>query len=227
MFEAGGQLIIEIFTNKYSNMPKLIPQYKDDAKRRIILAALEVVAESGYEKLTMDDVAKKIGATKGAIYWYFQNKNALIQELLETIDAEFRQIASDPFFDQMKDVNIPPALNRLVFNEELKKEIYYEIGFLNSHKADIPVSNPEFIKELITILETQIGNEQKKEQLPSLSDKKILALSLAVLFSGLQRGEIYTILFFGRTRIQQMWFTAMKKLLNCELGINLIKKYSL
>ncbi len=207
-------------------MPKLIPQYKDEAKRKIVLAALEVMAESGYDKLTMDDVAKKLGATKGAIYWYFQNKNALIQELLETIDTEFRQIADDPFFDQMKNIIIPPALNRLVFNDELKKEIFYEIGFLNSPKADIPLTNPKFLTELITILETQLAYEQKKEQLPSLSDKKNLALSLAVLFSGLQRGEIYTILFFGRTRIQQMWFTAMKKLLNCELAINLIKKYS-
>ena len=207
-------------------MPKLIPQYKDEAKRKIVLAALEVMAESGYDKLTMDDVAKKLGATKGAIYWYFQNKNALIQELLETIDTEFRQIADDPFFDQMKNIIIPPALNRLVFNDELKKEIFYEIGFLNSPKADIPLTNPKLLTEIITILEIQIAYEQKKEQLPSLSDKKILALSLAVLFSGLQRGEIYTILFFGRTRIQQMWFTAMKKLLNCELAINLIKKYS-
>jgi len=208
-------------------MPKLIPQYKDEAKRKIVLAALEVMAESGYDKLTMDDVAKKLGATKGAIYWYFQNKNALIQELLETIDTEFRQIADDPFFDQMKNINIPPAINRLVFNDELKKEIFYEIGFLNSPEADITLTNPKFLTELITILEIQIAYEQKKEQLPSLSDKKILALSLTVLFSGLQRGEIYTILFFGRVRIQQVWFTAMKKLLNCELAINLIKKYSL
>ena len=52
-------------------MPKVIPQYTDDAKRRIILAAMETMAESGYEEVKINDVARKIGVTKGAVYWYF------------------------------------------------------------------------------------------------------------------------------------------------------------
>ena len=67
-------------------MPKVVPQYTDDAKRRIIRAAMEAMAESGYENVTVDDVARRIGVTKGAVYWYFQSKSVLIQEVLVTME---------------------------------------------------------------------------------------------------------------------------------------------
>jgi len=207
-------------------MPKVVPQYKDDAKRRIILAAMEVMAESGYEKLTIDDVAKKIGATKGAVYWYFQNKNALIQEVLVTIEKELENIASDPFFDQCDHMDFPSASNRFLFSEVQQKELLYDIGLLRNSNDSIPALNPESAQKLITILERQIENEQKIGEFPSLSDKKTLALTLVLLCSGLQKGELYAILFLGKTGILKLWFIAMKKLLNPELAQNIIKNQS-
>jgi AcrR family transcriptional regulator len=44
-------------------MPKVVPQYTDDAKRRIVQAAMEAMAERGYNNVTVDDVARKIGVT--------------------------------------------------------------------------------------------------------------------------------------------------------------------
>jgi len=207
-------------------MPKVVPQYKDDAKRRIILAAMEVMAESGYEKLTIDDVAKKIGATKGAVYWYFQNKNALIQEVLVTIEKELENIASDPFFDQCDHMDFPSASNRFLFSEVQQKELLYDIGLLRNSNDSIPALNPESAQKLITILERQIENEQKIGEFPSLSDKKTLALTLVLLCSGLQKGELYAILFLGKTGILKLWFIAMKKLLNPELAQDIIKNQS-
>jgi AcrR family transcriptional regulator len=195
-------------------MPKVAPQYKDDAKKRIILAAMEVMAESGYDKFTIDDVAKKIGATKGAVYWYFQNKNALIQEVLENIENELEKIASDPFFDHSDNINFPSSSTRFLFSNAEQKELLSEIGLPKNSYDGTSALNPEYVQKLIAILESQIETGQKKGQFPSLSDKKTLALILVVLCSGLQKGEIYTVLFLGRTGILKMWFTAMKKLLN-------------
>ena len=58
-------------------MPKVVPEYKEDAKRRIVEAAMDVIAEHGCDGMTIDDVAKKIGVTKGAVYWYFASKEEL------------------------------------------------------------------------------------------------------------------------------------------------------
>jgi AcrR family transcriptional regulator len=62
-------------------MPKVVAGYKEEAKRTILLTAAEVLAEKGFHEATMDDVAKKLGVSKGAVYQYFPSKDALFQSL--------------------------------------------------------------------------------------------------------------------------------------------------
>jgi len=59
-------------------MPKVVPEYKEQAKKRIIEAASAEFARRGYRKTTMSDIAKTIGVSKGAVYQYFETKEALI-----------------------------------------------------------------------------------------------------------------------------------------------------
>ena len=59
-------------------MPKVVLEYKEQAKKRIMDAASAAFAKKGYRKTTMNDIAKRIGVSKGAVYQYFENKEALI-----------------------------------------------------------------------------------------------------------------------------------------------------
>ena len=62
-------------------MPKVIPEYKTAAKTKITEAARKVFAQKGYHDTTMDDIAKEIGVSKGALYSYFKSKEDLLKEL--------------------------------------------------------------------------------------------------------------------------------------------------
>lgn len=94
-------------------MPKVVPEYKEQAKRRIIEAANAEFARRGYRKTTMSDIAKTMGVSKGAVYQYFESKEALIgavgntlvqrlvmsefssslgKDLIETTDGAFERI---------------------------------------------------------------------------------------------------------------------------------------
>jgi AcrR family transcriptional regulator len=55
---------------------------KDARPEEIISAALEVFADSGYAATKLEDVARKAGVTKGTIYLYFENKEALFKALI-------------------------------------------------------------------------------------------------------------------------------------------------
>jgi AcrR family transcriptional regulator len=59
-------------------MPKVVPEYREQAKRRIIAAADAEFARKGFRETTMSDIAEKIGVSKGAVYQYFETKEALI-----------------------------------------------------------------------------------------------------------------------------------------------------
>ena len=56
----------------------------------------------------------------------------------------------------------------------------------------------------------QLNGSKKAGHIRSLSDPKTLALMLAVLCSGLQKGEIYSILFLAQSKVRRIWFYAMK-----------------
>jgi len=68
-------------------MPKVVPEYKAQARHRIVDAAQRVFARKGFGGATMDDIADEVGVSKGAIYLYFENKT----ELLKAIQAWNRE----------------------------------------------------------------------------------------------------------------------------------------
>lgn len=89
-------------------MPKVVPQYKEEAKERIIQAALEVYAEKGPYQATMDDVAKKLGVSKGALYLYFKSKEELMNEIIRRPEQSVRK-----FLDSLLETN---NLNKSIEN---------------------------------------------------------------------------------------------------------------
>src|SRR6266568_3246087 len=59
---------------------------KNARPEEIISAALEVFADRGFAATKLEDVARRAGVTKGTIYLYFENKEALFKALIrETI----------------------------------------------------------------------------------------------------------------------------------------------
>lgn len=59
----------------------------------ILDAALLVFAEKGYSGARMDDIARRAGVTKGTIYLYFENKEAMFKTLVrESIGATLASV---------------------------------------------------------------------------------------------------------------------------------------
>jgi AcrR family transcriptional regulator len=105
-------------------MPKVVPEYKEQARVRIIEQALEMFSERGFYQTRMADIADGLGVSKGAIYQYFESKEELFVEalrhhgerrsrvvrgLLESGSLE--AISTGEFFDQMLELRLgSPAL---------------------------------------------------------------------------------------------------------------------
>lgn len=67
-------------------LPKIVD--KNQKKREIALAALDVFAKHGLHKATVDQLAKAAGIGKGTIYLYFQNKEEIVLELFANLFEE-------------------------------------------------------------------------------------------------------------------------------------------
>ncbi len=64
-------------------------------KAQILEAARDIFSERGFHKTRMSDIAVASGLSKGAIYWYFESKDAIILGLLEKVfEPELRDLRS-------------------------------------------------------------------------------------------------------------------------------------
>lgn len=74
-------------------MPKIVD--KEEKRREIALAAMELFGNQGLHKTTIDQVAKAAGIGKGTVYLYFSNKEEIVLEIWESIFQEHEQWLSE------------------------------------------------------------------------------------------------------------------------------------
>ncbi|WP_405092892.1 TetR/AcrR family transcriptional regulator [Micromonospora sp. NBC_01392] len=67
---------------------------REDTRQRLFVAAVDLIAEQGFSATTVDDIAARAGVAKGTVYYNFESKTALFEELLRhgigLLTAEFR-----------------------------------------------------------------------------------------------------------------------------------------
>lgn len=54
------------------------PDVSEERKTQILTAATKMFTEHGFAEARMDDIAVESGLSKGALYWYFESKDAII-----------------------------------------------------------------------------------------------------------------------------------------------------
>lgn len=73
-------------------------------KERIVAEALKLLDKNGLEGVTLRKLAKELNVQAPALYWHFKNKNALVNEMAETIlEAEFHDLHAKEHDDHWQD----------------------------------------------------------------------------------------------------------------------------
>lgn len=197
-------------------MPRVIPEYKEEAKSRIIEAANKVFAEKGYHEATMDDIARRLGVSKGAIYLYFASKEDLFEAMCKTAPQAFKEILyssfsteTDPvrsatqFFDKM--------LKLSASNPGLSFEILSEASRNPALKRVLKQNHQEYEKVLTGFLE----EGRKRRMVGNNLNIRPLANALIALWNGLE-----TLLVSGLPvdEARHAWLEAMKAIFMNQHG---------
>lgn len=61
----------------------------EESRRLILLAAIDSIAEMGLGRLTLDQVAERVGISRGLVVFHFKSKNKLIAEVLEYLGRQY------------------------------------------------------------------------------------------------------------------------------------------
>ncbi|MDO9326581.1 MAG: TetR/AcrR family transcriptional regulator [Methanoregula sp.] len=191
-------------------MPKVVPEYKEDAKRRIIEAAMDVMAERGCEGMTIDDVAKKLGVTKGAVYWYFISREALIEAVLTTICGNMQKVAFESYYNRPLEDTLLRIFDRFALTDNRQRAIFFEMFALATRNTAVRHATREYYAGFVTAIEDAIKNEKRKNFIQTQVDAHQLAILVVALYSGLQN---YEMVWMYENEIRDLWLNGVRILL--------------
>lgn len=191
-------------------MPKVVPEYKEDAKRRIIEAAMDVIAERGCDNMTFDDVAKKLGVSKGAIYWYFKRKEDLIAAVLEKFRTDIERTTFESYYNRPIDELFATIFDRFALTDDRQRAIFFEMFSLAARDSEVRHATREYYNGLVATFEEAIKKEKKQHFIQTQADAHKLALLLAALYSGLQN---YELVWMYQNEIRDLWMDGVKIIL--------------
>lgn len=68
---------------------------REERERLIIQAAIDLLLEKGYHEMSMDEVAARVGISKGTVYLHFPSKEELVFAVLQEDRQRFQQTVEE------------------------------------------------------------------------------------------------------------------------------------
>ncbi len=114
---------------------------KEERKLKIIRAACKLFAEKGYYSTTIPDIAEALGMSAGNLYNYFESKEELAKEVMQT--------TSKLIADKLREINEMELPSREKIRLMVKNffEIYMEEPELIDYFLRVFLSNREVFRE--------------------------------------------------------------------------------
>ncbi len=183
-------------------MPKVVPEYKEEAKKKIIAAGRQVMSKKGYDATTMDDIAAYVGVSKGALYLYLGSKDELVVEIVKALPEQVRQIATSMSLATDPIDSWTAILDFFLENNAEQNALIFE--FLS-----MMVRNPEIGKSFSGNMEIGLRNAtrgvteyQRKGIIDPDVDPRTIAFAMASLFQGIR---YFLLIGVGRDELRERW----------------------
>ena len=166
-------------------------------KERILLTALSLFAENGYEAVSVSDISGKLGITKGALYKHFKNKRDIFDSIVKRM-YEIDEARSTAFQIPKEVFEVSPESYKQVSLDAVSKytiaqfSFWTEDPFASCFRRMLSLEryrNPEMAKLYRECIEEgpifymeDIFREMMQRSLIQTSDPQLLALQFYAPF---------------------------------------------
>jgi AcrR family transcriptional regulator len=166
-------------------LPKVVAEYRKEARQRIIDAAGKVFSEKGYHRTTMDDIAKELGVSKGALYLYFRSKEGLIREICKIAPVELREALKSSFSGRDMLTGASDFFDDSLERSQAGRGLYFEILAEAYRTLSIRRIVGESYEQSLGVLTEFIENLRNEGRIRQDFDALSLARGLVALHDGL------------------------------------------
>lgn len=183
----------------------MILEYKKAVISKIIETALEIFSTKGSRDLTMDEIAAKLGVSKGALYSYFTSKEDILKEIYQSGRQIMRKILcessdADDFTQAMENIY---QLTTEKYNKYIR--IYFELLALAAHDEKIKKIVKDDYEKDFEITHDFIQNLISKKKIRTDVDSRILTQLFRSLWIGASEKLV---LGYDRAEVHKNWITS-------------------
>jgi len=181
-------------------MARRTKEEAEQTRKDILQASLDMFCEKGYTRTTLDDIAKSIHLTKGAIYWYFRNKPDILKALMLE-DFKNTQEKLDSFMPAPQ--TLPDLkkyfmfLAKLVDTDNNFKKLLYFLFLQMEWSTGLITSFRDIIEELNNkprqTIELALQAAQNSGQIVSTLDVNALTCSIHAMWYGLVMNKLQSL----------------------------------
>ncbi|OPX64027.1 MULTISPECIES: TetR/AcrR family transcriptional regulator [unclassified Methanoregula] len=191
-------------------MPRIIPEYKEEVRKKIIDTAYHLFMVRGYHGTTMEEIAGALGVTKPAIYQYFPGKEDLFAAVSERGRQELKGILERSYRDRDFRGGSEALFDSLSRYTPQFYGMFSEMMILAPRNERIRQILEEDRRGDILVIERFIARQQEKGLVPPRLDANTLALASHAIIGGLLL-DMSTGLDRGEAK--RIWITTVEALL--------------
>lgn len=133
--------------------------HTEESKKRILDVAKRHFSENGFDGTRVDDIARDAGVNKALIYYYFKNKEAILDHLIKSLFDDIRAITMEfvrnSIVAMVNDGKLDVKGDELSFASQKDADEFHETGlrymetlvdFLLSHRSLVRILIFESLK---------------------------------------------------------------------------------
>ncbi len=164
-------------------MPKVVREYKAQARARIIDAAVSAIQRKGLSGLTMDDIAREIGVSKGALYLYFPSK----AQLLEAILSQYRDEMMGQLERAVEEGDVAEGIADTIdkiFSGEFNPAVWHQVVVDAAADPEIQAALREDSRKDAEALQAFLRRMEARGRIPHQDDPEVIADIISFLLGG-------------------------------------------
>jgi len=190
-------------------MPRIIGEYRDDVKKKIIRTAFTHFLEKGYHGTTMGSIAESLGVTKPALYQYFPGKEDLFAAVAELARDEFKGTLERSYAGRDLRKGSAALFDALLHYVPQFNSMYAEMLLLATRNERIRTVLVQDRREDIWVIERFIRRQQETGLVSRDLDPRVLALACDALANGLLMDVL---MGMDKDEAKAVWIAALTQL---------------
>ncbi|MDD1688492.1 MAG: TetR/AcrR family transcriptional regulator [Methanoregula sp.] len=194
-------------------MPRIMQEYKDEVRKKIVEAAYSLFLDKGYHATTMSSIAESLGVTKPAIYQYFPGKEELYAAVAEHGREELASILERSFNNRDLRSGSEVLFDTLTQYTPQFNSMYSEMMLLAVHNERIRELLRKDRIEDIRLVEQFVVRQQAKGLISGQLNPRILSIASDALINGLL---VDIMAGMDKEVAKEVWIAAVTQLLRTD-----------